>query len=420
MYRIRLTTGEEAVFRTVAELALAIRSGVVSPKSEVFHNAETRWLPLETHPEYMALVTGKRPAITAQAPEVGEGPGTALEEDWATAPLVLEPQMPPAAPPASAPKPAGIATTPAPKPASPVTPSPAATPPRLRTVRVPRKAPKARAPLVLAVGAGAFCLICAGVYLVVPGVRGWSAGMLPTPGIEAGVVPVPAAPDGISEPAVDPWLLPAPVSIPDSGPAAPPPAEPSPQPEVTSVGPPPPAESRLVTVRASGSSYQEAYAEARAEMDESFRYIQFRQVFAPTRFRSPDSLRAARRMVAAAGNILRVYRGHEVTLEQTYRPDDPGGRGTLREPFETTETARALLADVDSLFGLLVAQQGRFLYDGSSVRFTDPRSARLYADLRHRILLTLRDWRDAPDRNPGVTIPRLILALGADPPPPVR
>lgn len=155
-------------------------------------------------------------------------------------------------------------------------------------------------------------------------------------------------------------------------------------------------------------------------MDESFRYIQFRHVFAPNRFSSPDSIRAARRMVAAAGNILRVYRGHEVTLEQTYRPDDPGGRGTLREPFETTETARALLADVDSLFGLLVAQQGRFLYDGSSVRFTDPRSTRLYADLRHRILLTLRDWRDAPDRNPGVTVPRLLLALGADPPPPAR
>jgi hypothetical protein len=178
--------------------------------------------------------------------------------------------------------------------------------------------------------------------------------------------------------------------------------------------------SRLRSGRTTGVSYQEAYAEARAEMDEAFGYVQFYRVFAPSRFSSPDSIRAARRIVAAAGNILRVYHGQEVMLEQTYRPDDPGGRGSLREPFETAETARALLADVDSLFGLLVAQQGRFLFDGHSVRFMDPRSARLYSDLCQGILLTLGDWRGAPDLHPGVTIPRLLLALGSDPPPPAR
>lgn len=419
MYRIRLTTGEEAVFRTVDELALAIGSGVVSPKSEVFHTAAKRWLPIEAHPDYAAVVTGKRPAIAAQASSGEDGEAVVPAQDWAMAPLVLEPPTPAAAPPASAHNPARIAAPPAPSPVPQARQPPAARS-SIRPVRLPRRQPKARAPLVLAVAAGAFCLICVGVYLVIPEVRGWAGGTLPTPGLEAGMAPVPSVPDQVSLPVVDAWPPIASGSFPDSGPAAPPAPEASPQPAITPEGALPPPESRVGSGRGPGASYQEAYADARAEMDESFGYIQFRRVFAPSRFSSPDSIRAARRMVAAAGNILRVYRGHEVTLEQTYRPDDPGGRGTLREPFETTETARALLADVDSLFGLLVAQQGRFLFDGTSVRFTDPRSARLYADLHHRIRLTLRDWRDAPDRNPGVTIPRLILALGAELPPPAR
>ncbi|HMV32328.1 MAG TPA: hypothetical protein PKA50_09410, partial [Gemmatimonadales bacterium] len=60
MYRIRLTSGEEAVYRTADELALAVRSGVLSPKSEVFHKAAERWLPIEVHPDYRAVVTGKQ------------------------------------------------------------------------------------------------------------------------------------------------------------------------------------------------------------------------------------------------------------------------------------------------------------------------------------------------------------------------
>jgi len=153
-------------------------------------------------------------------------------------------------------------------------------------------------------------------------------------------------------------------------------------------------------------------------MDDAFDYIHFQRVFAPSRFAAPESLRATRRMVAAAANILRVYRGQEVQLEQTYRSDDPGGRGSLREPFETAESARALLAEVDSLFGVLVAQQGRIRYDGQSLAFQDPHAGRAYTELRAGILTALREWRDSIEAPDLVTIPRILRALENPLPPP--
>jgi hypothetical protein len=178
--------------------------------------------------------------------------------------------------------------------------------------------------------------------------------------------------------------------------------------------------SRLTATRARLPSYFEAYADARAEMDDGFDYVSFRRVFAPSRFAAPESLRATRRMVAAAGNILRVYRGREVMLEQTYRPDDPGGRGSLRETFETAETSRALLADVDSLFGLLVSQQGRFSYGSDAIRFQDPRTARAYNQVRADIVSTLSTWRDSGGATNRVTLPRLLQAFGGSLPPPAH
>jgi hypothetical protein len=178
--------------------------------------------------------------------------------------------------------------------------------------------------------------------------------------------------------------------------------------------------SRLRATLNRAPTYFEAYADARAEMEEAFEYIGFRRVFEPIRFSTLDSLRATRRMVSAAGNILRVYRGREVMLEQSYRPDDPGGRGTLREPFETAEATRALLADVDSLFGLLLLQQGRFTFDGEAVRFQDRQAALAYSDLRAGIGATIRTWRDSASARDLVTMPRLIRALGDFPAPAVR
>lgn len=52
MFRIKLASGREAVFRTVDELALAIQSGRVTAGAEIFHNKSQRWLSIEVHPAY--------------------------------------------------------------------------------------------------------------------------------------------------------------------------------------------------------------------------------------------------------------------------------------------------------------------------------------------------------------------------------
>jgi len=178
--------------------------------------------------------------------------------------------------------------------------------------------------------------------------------------------------------------------------------------------------SRLGTTVTRTPSYYEAYADARAEMDEGLDYVDFRRVFAPSRFSSPDSIRAARRMVTAAGNILRVYRGREVMLEQTYRPGEPEGKGSLREAFEVAEASRGLLADVDSLYGILVAQEGEVRYRDNALSFRNARTARAYSDVRQRILRVLAGLGDPAESADRVTMPRLLRAFGSDRPPRAR
>ena len=56
MYRIELSPGEETAFRSIEELAVAIRRGVVTSKARIWHNATSKWLPIQFHPHYKTAV----------------------------------------------------------------------------------------------------------------------------------------------------------------------------------------------------------------------------------------------------------------------------------------------------------------------------------------------------------------------------
>lgn len=56
MYRIELSPGEETAIRTIEELAVAIRRGVVTSKARIWHNATSKWLPIQFHPHYQTAV----------------------------------------------------------------------------------------------------------------------------------------------------------------------------------------------------------------------------------------------------------------------------------------------------------------------------------------------------------------------------
>ena len=404
MYRIRLASGEEAVYRTAEELALGVSSGVISAGAEVFHKAAGRWLPIDRHPDYRAVVTGKRPAMAH--PTSAAEPSLSIPADRIAA---LPPHTLPSQPrvlAVSASRAAGAEQvveeydhTKDPAPVMNGGPTP--------FDGSPSPGQKLRLLLALAMGLAGLGLVGGSVYAAWRYLLPLLEQPQPAPQRTEGMSPepAPAAPDS---------------TIPTVYRASRPPLALTPEHA--------PPENRAVVVRTSRfqatqnrtPGYTEAYADARAEMAEAFDYIHFQRVFAPTRFAAPESLRATRRMVSAAANIVRVYRGREVMMEQTYRPGNPAGRGSFREPFETAEAARALLTDTDSLLGLLVAQQGRMVYDGKSVTFNDPHAGAAYASLREKMLAGLGAWTDSIESPDLVTIPRILRALGSPPPPPRR
>lgn len=125
MYRIELKPGEENVFRTIEELAIGIRNGLVTPKARIFHNASQKWLPIEFHPHY-------KKALSLPPTKSGETPAVVIKRapDLAPphAPAPAQAHKPSAAPAAPAPVPEAVRKHPEPVQKQPHVPAPAPAP----------------------------------------------------------------------------------------------------------------------------------------------------------------------------------------------------------------------------------------------------------------------------------------------------
>ena len=77
MYRIELAPGEEALFKSIDEMAAGIANGVISSKARIWHQTSAKWLPIEFHPHYKIALT--------------KGPQTTLRADYREAPSVAGP-----------------------------------------------------------------------------------------------------------------------------------------------------------------------------------------------------------------------------------------------------------------------------------------------------------------------------------------
>jgi hypothetical protein len=87
MYRIELAPGEETVFRTIEELAVAVRNGLVTPRCRIYHNATQKWLPIEFHPHYkQALSLPASRIAEAVAPRTSGHPPPLETLSFAVAP----------------------------------------------------------------------------------------------------------------------------------------------------------------------------------------------------------------------------------------------------------------------------------------------------------------------------------------------
>jgi hypothetical protein len=56
MYRIRSSSGEEAVFKTLEEFNAAVRSGIITAEDEIFHSRANKWLDVKSHPHYRSAL----------------------------------------------------------------------------------------------------------------------------------------------------------------------------------------------------------------------------------------------------------------------------------------------------------------------------------------------------------------------------
>lgn len=78
MYRIKLTSGDEANYGSIDELAQAVKAGTVTDTAAIYHARAEKWLPIASHPHYKmakdrvmprtASAAAARPATTGGQP----------------------------------------------------------------------------------------------------------------------------------------------------------------------------------------------------------------------------------------------------------------------------------------------------------------------------------------------------------------
>src|SRR5438105_13419851 len=95
MYRIELSPGEETVFRSIEELAVAIKRGVVTPRARIYHNASSKWLPIQFHPHYkVAISMPLTQAALVAGPPVKPLASLSLDQPQDPAPVRIESPVP--------------------------------------------------------------------------------------------------------------------------------------------------------------------------------------------------------------------------------------------------------------------------------------------------------------------------------------
>jgi hypothetical protein len=404
MYRIRLTSGEEAVYRTIEELAIGVHSGVIGAEAEIFHKKSAKWLPIRLHPAFKAALE-KRPG---SAPAVEEPLEAEAEHP---APVHGAPPPPPPFPT----KPKLKETTPgsAAGPQSEVDASAAARILQMesRSGRELMLRRKHASPLLAAV-AGVVALMVFLALLFYP--------RQPAPQPES--TKPPETPSSQPPPVpLTPYEAPAEATT-DSSAAIQPPT-------VQDTTPKAPTPDELVAHLAA------AQARARTDFEQGLGKAGFGRVFAASRMGSGDSVRFTRHSIAAVRTLLAQYRDGRAKLDRVYEDSAdhlstssnwPVGalthwksKAVARETKDDALAADSLLGATDRLFGVLLEHEGQYDNSDSSISFNSGDAAQDYDGLRATVMrLAAADSVGHPlDR--AIPLARIAVAVTAPLPPPV-
>lgn len=66
MYLVELTSGKEAIYRSLDEFGDAIRRGEVTAQSRIYHRAASTWISVTFHPQFRR-VSGEQADRAEQA-----------------------------------------------------------------------------------------------------------------------------------------------------------------------------------------------------------------------------------------------------------------------------------------------------------------------------------------------------------------
>ena len=435
MYRIELAPGEEALFRNMDELAKGIHSGVIGPHARIWHGASNKWLPIDFHPHYK--IAKERPAPLAAAPKPAHEPRHSA--------AVVMPVAPVAAP-------APVAQAPAPTPVPPAA-APAARTRDLQFIEVepPRPpkqtgfpnhvgslvflespAPEAATPkhieALVAVAAEAppapvreeelpevtidisappsrfnrrSIGIAAAGLVAVAGLSAMLMSRDPKPAAdpEMGVAStsLAATPNTSFEIAASTPASGIPVDVVPTAPAAGRPERPAADSSTPIIPAAPSLSGSRAPIAIAESSLTDIANDAATELESRLRASGLSNLFAPTRLAS-GQVGSTRLAAAGAANLVRDYRA----------------RTTRKESAQSARAADVLLADIESLLGILADNEGGYEIDGDAIAFSDESLATSYSALRRRITA-------ATAGNPSSAVASaLVSVIGKTAPPAVR
>jgi hypothetical protein len=183
-----------------------------------------------------------------------------------------------------------------------------------------------------------------------------------------------------------------------------------------------------VTAAVLVSRYQAAYAAARAELETGFRTAGFANLFAPDHIASPAGVRAARLSAGTASAYVAKYRRREAEIEEAYADSFAvlskqlnwsaeerrawEKHQVLQEKPEVAKLASFLLEQIDSLYGVLSAQERAYEVKDATITFQDAAAARAYSELKPWLERRAHQWADSAGGVP-TTAARILRAIGS-------
>lgn len=387
MYRIRLTSGEETVFRSLEELALGIRSGVISAEAQIYHKRTDCWLPIHLNPDYRAAADLRPVPADAPAPAVQ---------------LTLPPPPPPPQPETEVGDFAALAKAAIAKAQADV---------GVQILRMHSQSGRElsqRKKRSLLFWVTAATLVPTAVTIAILTIPKTAAAPVvatkPVEIVAARPVPPPLTPEAIID-------TPGSAAIPVVS-----------RPAADSI----PTPGELAKHRASlGDASRKSFSASLANLG-------WVGVFSPARIRSADGVRAGRKLVTSVRALLAQYRGQVTEVERVYQDSADrliaqlawplggmtmwNGQPKLRESRDQALRADSLLGTVDRLLGLLQEQEGRYANNEGSISFGDSTATTQYDQLR-----SVLDRLSEPDSTTEASPPPLAslqAAISTPRPPP--